>query len=327
MLIREAINKLKLFIEILYFRVFKRKYSAFNKNLVYILTFNTKSRLNVICEYYKKKYDNVVKIDFEEKKKFLQAILSKNKKVLLVKDGSDLINFIFFPEITFDIYDTVKGNKNNFILEKIEKLSFLFIKKIIHRDLRITRLYKKNIIRPRVFISDHALKKKIKSQRSYSSFEKIKILSIGWIDQEDVSIEKSIHFFCSRGAKIDIFMSSLNKKIYSKRIRYFLKTYPQLITFKDFVKRETLLNIMNLYDFGICPHDSIDNRNFKIEKNYYESCGSTRLCDYSFSQLDVILSRRYKFQHKQAKSLGLRVLLTEDYDKIKSVQDINKHLK
>jgi hypothetical protein len=84
--------------------------------------------------------------------------------------------------------------------------------------------------------------------------------------------------------------------------------------------------MMNLYDFGICPHDSIDNKSFKIEKDYYESCGSTRLSDYSFSDLDIILSKKYKFQHKLAKSLGLRVLLTENYNTIKDVQDLNKYL-
>jgi hypothetical protein len=320
------IKKVKILIELFFFKIATSNIFDYKKDKIFILNFNSFSRVEPILISYKKKYNDVSVFHYDRRINFYKALFSKNKKIFLVKESTDIVNFIFFSNITFDIYDTIKGSGKSFLLEKIEIICFFFIKNLIHRDLRISRMYKKKVKRPRIFIPDLSVINKKISNKQYYSFEKIKILSIGWIDNEDVSIQNSINFFCSRGAKIDIFISEFNFKIYANSVSFLLNKYPSQIRFKKFIERQKLIEQMNIYDFGICPHDSNSNICYKIEKDYYETCGSTRLSDYSYGKLDIILSKKYKFQYKLARSLGLRVLLTENYNKIKDIRDLNTFL-
>ena len=115
-----TIKIVKIYIELLFFKIITINVFDFKKNKIFILNFNSFSRVEPISNSLKKKYNDVSVLHYNDKRRFYKALFSKNKKFLLVKDGTDLVNFIFFSTITFDIYDTVKGNGKSFLLEKID---------------------------------------------------------------------------------------------------------------------------------------------------------------------------------------------------------------
>jgi len=226
-------------------------------------------------------------------------------KILLTLESYQSITYVLLDtkKTFYSIYDASFGRNIGFFYEFIEKLIIKNAINFIFRDPRFIQKYRlnknhKNFLIILDSIGRHNFLNK-KNKRSK------KAISLGWIDGETCSIRLSLEILLKN--EYEIFIQTSN----FKEIDYIKRKYKKYIGNKIKILDSVDFNKLSLFDIsiGICPHDNQNNTDVSNNDDLYNKlAGSSRLMDYIFMGLDIIVSKKSKFQYRISKISGSKVI-------------------
>ena len=192
------------------------------------------------------------------------------------------------------------------------------------------------IFRDPRFINIYNLNKKIKNyciildsigRNYYPSLKSVKnkkALSIGWIDGNTCSIRSSIDDLLNHGFEIIIQTNNVDE------INFLNKRYKAVIGSKiSFVDKINFNNFDHSdISIGICPHDNLNEIYVKNnELIYTKNAGSSRVMDYLFMGLDIVISDKVKFQNKIINFSGCKTINILNLKKILHKYDYKNNVR
>ncbi len=204
----------------------------------------------------------------------------------------------------------------------IEKLSIIFFKNIIHRDLRLWVEYKhllkkkkrKNILIPDFIHNEKNIVKKYN--------DRIKCAIVGWVDDKFVKVDKSIKILANLGVEIYFFTS---KKCFDLSTKDLIqeKKVMKKIYYVGYLDSVNLENYLEDFSIGLCPHDA---KSPLLSNNYRKYCSSMRVIDYIQNSLTIFLSDKTIFQRFINKKYNANYHNINDLRSIQSIDELKEKI-
>ena len=248
----------------------------------------------------------------------------KNQKILITSQPYFAFPYIFFSKSThLYAYDTHIGlNYVSKFKILIERVVLYFFKNIIHRDLRTWVYYKKFLKNPKrknLFLPDYI--------SSIHSSDKNKIIPIkcafiGWADDKNVKVDKSVKKFLEFGIEVHFF-SKKNSYEMTKKLINLNNNEEKLLHYEGEVFGSKFHEKLKKFQFGLCPHDA---EKPKISKNYRKYCSSLRIYDYLNNNMTIILSESALYQKYIIKSHNGKYIHLSDLYSITNKEELLKNI-
>ena len=245
----------------------------------------------------------------------------KNKFIMIFSQPYYAIPYIFLGNMIsiyfYDVHIGLLYIKKWKLL--IEKISILFFKNIIHRDLRLWVEYKKLLkknFRKNILIPDYILHEEQNNSKKLS--DNIKCAVIGWADDNYVKVDESVKHLAHLGVEIYFFTS---KSSFDLSVKNYLNDTQIMkkIHYVGYRNSDEFKNILKDFSIGLCPHDA---KNPKLSKNYRSYCSSMRIIDYIQSYLTVFLSNKVIFQKFILKKYNANYHVINKLKTIKSINEL-----
>ena len=270
------------------------------------------------------KFNYISKISF-----FLLFFFNrKSKKILFVSQPLYAIYYIFLNKFILVANDCHYGlPKVSNLKLFLEKLVIKNVSSIIHRDLRLWKIYKnklrnkKNLLIPD-FLEFSEINKL--ENRKIQMSENIYAVVLGWVDQKEVQVTDTVYKLLKLGVNITFYIP---EKCFEEIIDFYnniKKNYNSQIEFKKFINHKEMISDISKYHIGICPHSK---KNSQISKIYRENCSSSRIIDYINAKLTILVSKNAFFQRYIIKSYNLNPMNIFDIDTIKNKSELENILK
>jgi hypothetical protein len=256
---------------------------------------------------------------------FILGFKFKNKFVMIFSQPYFAIPyFLLGSHISVYFYDVHIGLLYESKIKLfVEKISILFFKNIIHRDLRLWVEYKyllKKKFRKNLLIPDFVINKK-KNKVKISS-DKIKCAVIGWVDDNFVKVDQSIKILASLGVEIYFFTSKNSFDLSIKNLSSNEKLMKQ-IHYVGYLDTNNLEKYLEDFSIGLCPHDA---KKPMLSINYRTYCSSMRVIDYIQNSLTIFLSNKTIFQNFINKRYNANFHNINDLKLIKTIHELKKKI-
>ncbi len=285
----------------------------------------------VIIKSKKKKFDSkrknffyLNKIEF-----FLLFLLNRDsKKILFVSQPIYAIYYLFLNKFTLIANDCHYGLPNaTFVKLFLEKFVIRNLSSIIHRDLRLWKIYKKYLISKKNLLipdylnsTDQTIEKTNKVQTSQNIYAAV----LGWIDENEVKVTETVIKLLKLGVRVHFYIPDICFKEIKNFSTYIKKYYGDQIEFKKFETHSKMISEISKFHIGICPHSK---KNSKINSLYRENCSSSRIIDYIDAELTVLVSKKAFFQRFILNAHNANFFNIFDLDEIQSKEELIAVLK
>ena len=233
---------------------------------------------------------------------FLIILCRSKNKIVIFSQPYEAIKYIFFlKKLIVYFYDTQFG----LLYEKkvkifLEKIVIKNVSKVIIRDFRIYKFYKKIIKKKnvkKILIPDFVNKKnKIVTSKNKNYF-----VILGWFDNDNVSAFRSIEAICKLGFSIKICISKFNYNFIEYEIKNLKTKYPNNLELYIDIYGEKLEKELESCKYSICPHD---RKKPQLSEDYIKFASSSRIIDYIKNNLIIFLSPKAIYQNYVIKSHG-----------------------
>jgi len=245
---------------------------------------------------------------------------SRAKKIVFVAQPFYGILYTFLNKFALAPYDCHYGLPNtNFIKLFLERFVLKKISTIIHRDLRLWKIYKRIIKQKNnILIPDH-----LSTTLNHSNIEKdytnITAVVLGWIDEKEVRVTATVLKLLELGVKIEFYISKKCQFEISNLSQEIKKNYSSQVRFNKFKNHKQTIDEISKFHIGICPHSK---KNSLIHKDYRQYCGSSRVIDYIEAGLSILISKTAFFQKFIVRSHNIQIIDIFEVEKLKKIEDL-----
>lgn len=203
-------------------------------------------------------------------------------------------------KLILDLFDTNSGMKwfpANYAA--LERQAIESADGMTHRDLRaqfLHKLYGYKLPPHNIFLLDPFTAAGPQSPVRAESDQEIRVVSAGWVGDEDTSILQTAHALCA--AKVHV-------HFYPYPPGASLKPYRRLERISDYFHIEepvfgaAFAEHLARYDFGLCPCEQFifGEESTRYTADYFRGCGSSRVIDFVQAGMGIIGSPEIRFQH------------------------------
>ena len=256
---------------------------------------------------------------------FILGFKFKKKFIMIFSQPYFAIPYFLLGKIvSVYFYDVHNGLLyENKIKQVIEKISILFFKNIIHRDLRLWVEYKfhlKKKSRQNLLIPDLIIKKnKVNVKQNNNN---VKCAIIGWVDDKFVKVDQSVRILVKLGVEIYFFTSQNCFNLVTKNLNLD-ERYMSQIHYMGYLENENLETFLEDFSVGLCPHDA---KKPLISNNYKKYCASMRVIDYIQNSLTIFLSDKTLFQKFICSKYNANYHNINDLKLIKTIDELKNKI-
>ena len=259
---------------------------------------------------------------------FLVFFLNRgSKKIVFVAQPFYAISYIFLNRFILACYDCHYGlPKINSIKLFLEEFILKKIESIIHRDLRLWKIYKPTLkTKKNILIPDHLSTNlnnpNLLNKKNYTN---ITAVVLGWIDDKEVQITETVISLLKLGVKIEFYISEKSQLEINNLKLEIESKYPKQVRFNSFINNKNTIEKISKFHIGICPHSK---KYSLINKTYRQYCGSSRIIDYIEAGLPIVVSKTAYFQRYIARSHKAQIIDIFEIEKLKKIEDLTLLLK
>jgi len=252
---------------------------------------------------------------------FLVFFLNRRaKKIVFVAEPLFGIFYIFLNKFILAPYDCLYGLPNtSFVKLFLERFVLKKISIIIHRDLRLWKIYKRIIKKKNnILIPDH-LSTVLSHFNIKKDYTNITAVVLGWVDEKEVRVTETVLKLLELGVKIEFYISKKCQFEISNLSYKIKKNYPNQVQFNKFKNHKQTIDEISRFHIGICPHSK---KNSLIHNDYRQYCGSSRVIDYIEAGLSILISKTAFFQKFIIRSHNIQLIDIFEVEKFKKIEEL-----
>ncbi len=208
-------------------------------------------------------------------------------------------------KIILDIYDTCTGS-GVFTIRAIknEKAAIKMTDGLIHRDKRLQLLHGKGLCmkgKSSAFVPDPL--PEIREILPKSRSDEIHVVSGGYVDEKENSILRIAQVLCEAKIHVHIYFNPCQLSVLHSLSSYFeLQKRSNYFHIEKPIYGAEFRRRLAIYDFGLAVFEpDLFQETFKAyHRDYLRGCGSSRLADYIYAGIGVIVSPLLEFQNELA---------------------------